>query len=74
MRIFKNHALQTLVCASGLFILTEATVTCTEQTVQAFSNPSFETGDLTGWTALRATLTPSDGSVVSSGAADGSYY
>lgn len=51
-----------------------ATVTCTTETVNAFANPSFESGDLTDWTALRATGAASNGVVVSDDAADGSYY
>lgn len=51
-----------------------ATVTCTTETINAFANPSFESGDLTDWTAERATGAASNGVVVSGDAADGSYY
>lgn len=51
-----------------------ATVTCTTETINAFANPSFESGDLTDWTAQRATGAASNGEVVSGNAADGSDY
>lgn len=51
-----------------------ATVTCTTETINAFANPSFETGDLTDWTAEQATGAASNGAVVSGDAADGFDY
>lgn len=51
-----------------------ATVTCTTETINAFANPSFESGDLTDWTAQQATRAASNGEVVSGNAADGSDY
>jgi hypothetical protein len=57
-----------------LVSLAQATVTCTTETVNGFSNPSFETGDLTGWDALMANDQPSDGIVAAGDATDGLYY
>jgi hypothetical protein len=50
-----------------------ATVTCTDVYVEAFTNPSFETG-LTGWTSAKADGQTSTGVVVEGDAADGSYF
>ncbi|KAL3478248.1 hypothetical protein BJX99DRAFT_256794 [Aspergillus californicus] len=54
--------------------LAQATVTCTTETINAFSNPSFETGDLTGWETLKASLAASDGSVISGATTDGNDF
>ncbi|OJJ99006.1 hypothetical protein ASPACDRAFT_79701 [Aspergillus aculeatus ATCC 16872] len=52
-----------------------ASVTCSTEIVNAFSNPSFETGDATDWTAWIASATPSTmGNVLSGEASDGNYY
>lgn len=68
--------LGSLLLASAFASQAFATVTCeVENTVGTFRNPSFETGDLTDWTALQATGATSAGAVVSGDdAAEGEYY
>ncbi|PYH48703.1 uncharacterized protein BP01DRAFT_353010 [Aspergillus saccharolyticus JOP 1030-1] len=52
-----------------------AVVTCNNEIVNAFSNPSFETGDASDWTAWIAAATPrSMGQVLSGEASEGEYY
>ncbi|KAJ5788286.1 hypothetical protein N7457_003276 [Penicillium paradoxum] len=70
---FQKSLLRAWFLASGLLALTEAEVTCNEETVHALANPSFETGDLTGWKSMLASGGPSLGNVVAGDAFDGDY-
>ncbi|PYI14795.1 hypothetical protein BO99DRAFT_446655 [Aspergillus violaceofuscus CBS 115571] len=52
-----------------------ASVTCSNEVVNAFTNPSFETGDASDWTAWIASATATTmGDVLSGDASDGTYY
>lgn len=71
---FRSSVLEALILMSSLLTFASAEVTCTEQTVHAFANPSFETGDLTGWTSMRASGVASPGVVVAGDSIDGDYH
>ncbi|RAH64779.1 uncharacterized protein BO66DRAFT_432509 [Aspergillus aculeatinus CBS 121060] len=70
------RSLFTTAVISGLLAHTAtASVTCSNEVVNAFSNPSFETGDASDWTAWIASATATTmGDVLSGDASDGTYY
>lgn len=58
-----------------VYAIETVTTSCSNVLIDALANPSFETGDLTGWTVSSGAINRRlDPAVVSGDAADGNYY
>lgn len=70
-----TRVLSTLLFSASLISSGSATVTCgVSDNVNFYQNPSFETGDLTGWTSLSPFGLPDNGEVTTGDASDGDDY